>query len=90
VPALPSELAAFMGTAGELGLPVLLALGLAVRFGAARLSVMNVVAVIADADISDLGRQDHLPWEALLLVTLLHGPGRWSLDSWLRARWVAR
>jgi putative oxidoreductase len=90
VPVLPPELAAVMGTAGELGLSVLLALGLAGRFGAAGLSVMNVVAVIAYADLSDLGRQDHLLWGALLLVTLLHGPGRWSLDYWLKARWVMR
>lgn len=90
VPVLPPELAAVMGTAGELGLPVLLALGLAGRFGAAGLSVMNIVAVISYADISDLGRQDHLLWGALLLVTLLHGPGRWSLDHWLRKRWAMR
>lgn len=87
VPVLPPELAAVMGTAGELGLPVLLALGFAGRFGAAGLSVMNVVAVIAYADLSDLGRQDHLLWGGLLLVTLLHGPGRWSLDHWLKTRW---
>jgi putative oxidoreductase len=90
VPVLPPELAAFMGTAGELGLPVLLALGLAGRFSAAGLSVMNVVAVIAYADLSDLGRQDHLLWGALLLVTLLHGPGRWSIDHWLKTRKVIR
>ncbi|MBK8894795.1 MAG: DoxX family protein [Propionivibrio sp.] len=89
VPVLPPELAAFMGAAGELGLPVLLAFGLAGRFGAAGLSVMNVVAVISYADISDLGRQDHVLWGALLLVTLLHGPGRWSLDHWFRARWAS-
>lgn len=88
VPVLPPELAAVMGTAGELGLPVLLALGLAGRFGAAGLSVMNVVAVISYADLSDLGRQDHVLWGALLLVTLLHGPGRWSLDCWLKHRCV--
>jgi putative oxidoreductase len=88
VPVLPPELAAVMGTAGELGLPVLLALGLAGRFGAAGLSVMNVVAVIAYADLSDLGRQDHLLWGVLLLVTLLHGPGRWSLDHLLKDYWA--
>jgi putative oxidoreductase len=86
VPVLPPELAAFVGTTGELGLPLLLAFGLAGRFGAAGLSVMNVVAVIAYADISDLGRQDHVLWGVLLLVTLLHGPGRWSLDYWLNKR----
>ena len=89
VPVLPPELAAFMGTAGELCLPVLLALGLAGRFGAAGLSVMNVIAVISYPDISDLGRQDHVLWGMLLLVTLLHGPGRWSLDHWFKQHWAA-
>ena len=86
VPLLPPHLAAVMGTAGELGLPVLLVLGLAGRFGAAGLSVVNLVAAISFPDISDLGLQDHLLWGLLLLVTVMHGPGRLSLDHWLRRR----
>lgn len=86
VPVLPPVLAAVMGTAGELGLPVLLALGLAGRFGAAGLFVVNAVAVTSYPDISELGRQDHVLWGVLLLAILLHGPGRWSLDRWLLAR----
>lgn len=84
VPLLSPTLAAVLGTAGELALPVLLALGLAGRFGAAGLSVVNLVAVSAFPDISDLGRQDHLLWAMLLLVTLLHGPGTLSLDAWIK------
>lgn len=83
VPLLPPHFAAVLGTLGELGLPVLLALGLAGRFGAAGLTVVNLVAAISFPDISDLGLQDHLLWGMLLLVTLLHGPGRLSLDHWL-------
>jgi putative oxidoreductase len=82
VPLLSPHVAAVMGTMGELGLSVLLALGLAGRFGAAGLSVVNLVAVSSFPDISDLGRQDHLLWGVLLLATLLHGPGRLSLDHW--------
>lgn len=89
VPLLPPPLAAVMGTIGELGLPVLLALGLAGRFGAAGLFVVNLVAVSSYPDISDLGRQDHVLWGALLLVTVLHGPGRCSLDAWLTRRFGA-
>jgi putative oxidoreductase len=48
---------------------------------------MNVVAVISYADLSDLDRQDHMLWGGLLLVILFHGPGRWSLDYWLKQRW---
>jgi putative oxidoreductase len=76
-----------MGTAGELGLPVLLVLGLAGRFGAAGLSVVNLVAATSFPDISDLGLQDHLLWGMLLLVTLLHGPGRLSVDGWLTRKY---
>ena len=47
VPFLPVPLAAAMGTAGELILPILLALGLAGRFGAAGLLVVNAMAVIS-------------------------------------------
>lgn len=83
VPLLPAPLAAVMGTAGELCLPVLLALGLAGRFGAAGLFVVNAVAVTSYPDISELGRQDHLLWGVMLLATALHGPGRWSLDRLL-------
>ena len=83
VPVLPPHLAAVLGTAGEVGLPILLVLGLAGRFSAAGLSVVNAMAAISFPDISDLGQQDHLLWGALLLVTVFHGPGRISLDAWL-------
>ena len=86
VPFLPPNVAAIMGAGGELGLSVLLVLGLAGRFGAAGLFVVNLVAVLSYPDLSDLGRQDHLLWGVLLLVTLLHGPGRLSVDYWLKRR----
>jgi putative oxidoreductase len=88
VPLLPPALAAVLGAGGELVLPVLLILGLAGRFGAAGLTVVNLVAVISYPDLSDLGRQDHLLWGVLLLVTLLHGPGRLSIDHWLLKRLI--
>jgi putative oxidoreductase len=81
VPLLPSGLAAAMGTAGELGLPVLLVLGLAGRFAAAGLSFVNVVAVLSLAEIAPAALQQHEFWGSLLLGLLLWGPGRWSLDA---------
>jgi putative oxidoreductase len=87
VPVLSPALAAAMGTAGELTLPLLLAAGLLTRVGAAGLFVVNLVAVISYPDISDAGIQDHVLWGTMLLVSLLHGPGRWSLDYWLKQRW---
>ena len=47
VPLLPPEVAAWLGTFGELFFPPLLALGLAARFAALSLSLVNVVAVIS-------------------------------------------
>lgn len=89
VPLLPPAAAAFAGTAGELVLPVLLAVGLAGRFAAAGLSVVNVVAVISLAEIAPAALQQHVFWGSLLLALLLWGPGRWSVDAWLQRRWSA-
>lgn len=80
VPLLPPALAAVMGTAGELVLPVLLALGLCGRFGALGLSVMNVVAVISLSEIAPAAMQQHILWGALLAGVAIFGPGNWSVD----------
>jgi putative oxidoreductase len=86
VPLLPPEVAAVMGTAGELVLPVLLALGLAGRFGALGLSVVNVVAVLSLAEIAPAALQQHVLWGSLLAAIVLWGPGRWSLDRLVAPR----
>lgn len=86
VPLLPPDLAAVMGTAGELGLPVLLALGLGGRFAAAGLSVVNLVAVLSLADIPEPALQQHVFWGSLLIGLLLWGPGRLSVDAVLKRR----
>ena len=86
VPLLPPEVAAVMGTAGELGLPLLLALGLAGRFAAAGLSGVNVVAVLSLAEIAPAALQQHEFWGSLLLALLLWGPGRWSADALILRR----
>jgi putative oxidoreductase len=86
VPVLSAPVAAFMGTAGELVLPVLLALGLGGRFAAAGLFVVNVVAVLSLSDIPPAALQQHQFWGSLLLALLLWGPGRWSVDALLARR----
>lgn len=83
VPLLPSAMAAFMGTGGELVLPVLLVLGLCGRFGALGLSVMNVVAVISLSEIAPAALQQHVLWGALLAGVAIYGPGPLSLDRFL-------
>ncbi len=86
VPLLPTELAAVLGTGGELVLPVLLALGLFGRFAALGLFVVNFVAVLSLAEIAPAALQQHQFWGSLLVGLLLWGPGRWSLDALFVAR----
>jgi putative oxidoreductase len=83
---LPPELAAALGTGAEIGLPMLLVTGLGTRLAAAALFVFNIVAVISYPDLSDAGLKDHLLWGALMLVTLVYGPGKLSVDHWLGHR----
>ncbi|MBF6989623.1 DoxX family protein [Cupriavidus sp. IK-TO18] len=80
VPLLNPALAAYLGTAAELSLPVLLVLGLGTRAAALALFVFNIVAVISYPGLGEVGLKDHQYWGLLLLVTLLHGPGQLSLD----------
>lgn len=81
VPLLPPELAAYMGTAGELGLPLLLVLGLGTRFAALGLSFVNVMAVLSLAEIAPAALAGHHLWGVLLVLVALWGAGRWSVDA---------
>lgn len=83
VPILPPEIAAYLGTAAELTLPVLLLIGLISRPTALALFVFNIIAVISYGDISPAGVNDHMMWGVMLAVTFFHGPGKLSLDYWL-------
>ena len=80
VPLLPPDVAAAMGTAGELVLPVLLLLGLAGRFAALGLSVVNVVAVVSLSEVAPAALQQHITWGVLLAALALYGVGKWSVD----------
>jgi putative oxidoreductase len=83
VPLLPPEVAATMATGAELGLPVLLVLGLFGRFSAAGLFILNAVAVISYADLSEAGLNQHISWGVLLAVLLILSRKSWSVDAWL-------
>ncbi len=86
VPLLPPEIAAYLGTGVELAFPVLLALGLLGRFAAGVLFVFNIVAVISYPDLGAAGLDQHKVWGIMLLASLLHGPGKLSLDHWIGKR----
>ena len=86
VPLLPPALAAYLGTAGELALPVLLVLGLASRFAGAGLFVVNLMAALSLSadDFSPAAQAQHSLWGVLALAILLFGAGRWSADRVIR------
>ena len=83
VPLLSPAVAALLGTVAELGLPMLLIVGLGTRFAALALFAFNIVAVISYPDLSDAGLKDHILWGALLLVLFVYGPGKISADRYL-------
>lgn len=89
VPFLPSMLAAYMGTAAELLLPVFLFLGIGTRYAALALFVFNIVAVVSYPDLMGAGLAQHQVWGLLLLITICHGPGKLSLDH-LLGRFIHR
>jgi putative oxidoreductase len=89
VPLLPPHFAAVLGTFGELFFPPLLAVGLAARFSALSLSVVNVIAVVSYWHVlgtNEAALSSHYYWALLLLITLSHGPGKWSLDHLVARR----
>lgn len=80
VPVLPPELAAYMGTAGEICLPVLLVLGLGGRIAPLGLFVMNLVAANALDDLAPAALQQHISWGIVLAALAFFGTGAWTLD----------
>jgi putative oxidoreductase len=88
VPWLSPTLAAYLGTAGELVLPVLLVVGLAGRFAGAGMFVVNLMAVLSLSadDLSPAAQAQHALWGVLALLIVLWGAGRWSVDRWLATR----
>ena len=90
VPLLPPDLAACVGTFGELTFPVLITLGLMGRFGAAGLFVVNAMAVISYPQLwgfdCPAGINAHFYWGSILLALSIFGPGKLSLDHLILRR----
>jgi putative oxidoreductase len=89
-PLLSPELAAVMGTMGELTLPVLLFVGLLSRPAAVGLFMVNLMAVISYPQLFTFdcpaAINDHRYWGILLLVLVAFGPGKLSLDALIKRR----
>jgi putative oxidoreductase len=90
VPVLPPDLAAYMGAGGELFFPCLLILGLFARPAAIGLLFVNAMAVISYPQLWEFdcpaAINDHFYWTILLLIVVVFGAGRLSLDAQLKNR----
>lgn len=84
VPLINFEVAAWLGTAGELILPVLLVAGLFGRVSALGLFIVNIVAVISLESIAPAAYTLHVLWGLLLAQVFIWGPGMISLDRLLK------
>jgi len=84
VPLLPYELAAYLGTAAEIILPLLLMAGLATRFSALGLFFVNIVAVISLEDIAAAAYAQHVLWGTLLLQVVIFSGGRLAVDQMVK------
>jgi putative oxidoreductase len=84
VPVLPPDLAAYVGTFGELFFPVLLVLGVFGRFAAAGLFLVNMMAVLSYPQLWEFecpaAINFHFFWGAILVLLVAFGPGALSAD----------
>jgi putative oxidoreductase len=83
VPLLPWEMAAYLGTAAELILPVFILLGLFTRPMAVALFAFNAIAVISYPLLWEKGYYDHQFWGVMIANLVVWGGGKLSADQWL-------
>lgn len=83
VPGLPPVVAAYMGTAVEFLAPIALVLGLGGRVAAVALLVMTAVI-----EFTYQSSPEHLIWAIFLGTILLQGPGKLSVDHFIRKKYM--
>lgn len=86
VPVLDSVTAAYLGTFGELFLPILMAIGLFTRKAAIGLFIVNYVAVISLEDIPAAAYNLHVVWGVMLLAVVIWGAEKLSVDHVLKIK----
>ncbi|MEC8482181.1 MAG: DoxX family protein [Pseudomonadota bacterium] len=80
LPLIPANLAAYLATAAEHVLPILLILGLFTRLGAAGILAMTLVIQLF---VYPSAYALHASWAAMALLLMKQGAGRVSLDNLL-------
>ncbi len=82
VPVLPPDVAATLGTMFELGMPILLTVGLFSRLAALPLIGMAcVIQFVLGASNPDYDHVEHFYWMFLLTSIVIRGAGAISLDA---------
>ncbi|NNM51883.1 MAG: DoxX family protein [Pseudomonadales bacterium] len=92
VPLLNPVVAAYVAATGELGLSILLALGLGTRFAAAGLFILNITAVVSyySTLVAVPGAlTDHLQWGIMLFLLVTSGGSPLRSEYWLW-RWLSK
>jgi putative oxidoreductase len=80
VPIISPNIAAYMATASELIMPILLWIGLFSRLAALPLLAMTIVIEIF---VFPMAYEIHGLWATALLLIMIYGPGKISLDHLL-------
>lgn len=90
VPLISPHIAAYLGTAAEITLPIFLLLGLFGRLSALALFIFNCVILASYpflwTEDGVHGLSQHLVWGLLMLVIMAHGPGKLSIDYLLNKK----
>lgn len=83
VPFLSYELAAYLGTGFEIIAPVMLVLG----FGS-RIAAVILLSMTAVIEFTYKSSVEHLYWATMLFIVLFSGPGKISIDYFIRKKFL--
>lgn len=89
-PFISPVVAAYLGTTAEFILPVILVLGLGGRLFVLLFFIYNIICVLSYhflwTPVGSAGLDDHILWGLLLMMLMLHGMGRVSLDYFIHRK----